>query len=49
METAILIGVGVLLCGWAWSGGKREGSKKGYHAGRQQEKRQRKGWFRRRT
>ena len=34
METAVLIGLGVLACGWAFNAGKREGSKKGYFVGR---------------
>lgn len=41
METAILIGVGVLVCGWAFTAGKREGSRKAFHAGREHAKR----WF----
>jgi hypothetical protein len=49
MDAAILIGLGVLLCGWAFTTGKREGSRKGYHAGRQQEKRSVRKWFRRRS
>lgn len=38
MEAFIAIGVGFLLMAWAWSNGKREGSKKGYHVGRQHER-----------
>lgn len=39
LETAILVGLGVLITGWAWTTGKREGSRKGYHAGRQDQRR----------
>jgi hypothetical protein len=34
METTVLLGIGALLCGWAFKAGKRQGSKKGYHVGR---------------
>ena len=47
MEAAILIGLGVLLCGWAFANGKREGSRKGYHVGRQHEKKAARRWLRR--
>lgn len=40
MDAAILIGIGAILAGWAWKAGKREGSKKAYHVGRQHERRQ---------
>jgi hypothetical protein len=39
MEAALVIGLGVLLCGWAFTAGKREGSRKAFHAGRQYAKR----------
>jgi hypothetical protein len=39
MGTAFLIGAGVLFFGWAFKAGKREGSRKAFHAGREHAKR----------
>src|SRR2546423_442528 len=39
MEAAILVGIGLLLCGWAFAAGKREGSRKAFHVGRECAKR----------
>jgi hypothetical protein len=33
MEAA-LIGIGALLCGWAFNAGKRQGSRRGFYVGR---------------
>ena len=46
METALLIGLGVLICGWAFKVGKREGSRKAFHAGREQARRLWRRWVR---
>ena len=35
MEAAIAVGIGLLVCGWAFTAGKRDGSRKAFHAGRQ--------------
>jgi hypothetical protein len=35
MEAPIMIVVGVLVCGWVFEAGKREGSRKAFYAGRQ--------------
>src|SRR4051794_24080202 len=47
MEAVILLGVGLLVCGWAFNAGKREGSRKAFHAGREHSKRLWKRWTRR--
>ena len=47
MEVVVVIGVGLLLCGWAFTAGKREGSRKGFNAGVHKAKRYWKKWFRR--
>lgn len=39
MEAALLIGMGVIVCGWAFAAGKREGSRKAFHAGREHARR----------
>ena len=39
MEVVCLLGVGLLLCGWAFKAGKHEGSRKAFHAGRVHAKR----------
>jgi len=39
VEAAILTGLGLLFCGWVFTLGKREGSRKAFHAGREYAKR----------
>ena len=41
MEWLILLGILGCLCSWAYRSGKREGSRKGYHVGRQHGRRSR--------
>ena len=47
METVLMIGVGLVLCGWAFRAGKHEGSRKAFHAGREHAKRVWRRWVRR--
>lgn len=46
METALFVGLGLLLCGWAFTAGKREGSRKAFHAGREHARRAWRRWVR---
>ena len=43
MEIIILIVVGVIACWWLFALGKRIGSKKGYHVGRQHRRKSQRG------
>jgi hypothetical protein len=48
VETVVLIGVGLLVCSCVFAAGKREGSRKAFHAGREHARRMWRRWTRRR-